>query len=276
MVSRRFRTVARVATYVDDRRREVTRMLPGAVLLVSAAALGQATQAAAEGSAGGAPDAESVPAAPSAAVTIPPAGDASRPVATSPRRRAGPAVVPGLALSFRSDRAPRDARTTARDGSAVFDVRRRLKPAEAFALELREESERYMSRNPFALAPDELADDQHLLRARSRAAAHVLSEAAQAALDVVVGGTIDQRGADRLATTGRYTGFRLDTSPSWTLRRKGLHSSVRLDVPLGVGGLRFRHSRELTQSPAGFDRISTGVTVDPFDESLRFSVTLGF
>jgi hypothetical protein len=184
-----------------------------------------------------------------------------------------------LALSFsarRPDAAPDTERTTSRDGSESFALRGRLKPAAAFALELREESERFLGRNPFALPPDELADDVHVLRGRRRAAEHVLGEAAQAAVSTLVGGAVGRHSDDRLASTGRYTGFRLDSSPSWTVRRKSAQSSVRLDVPLTMTGLRFRHSRELRSAPAGLDRVTTGVFVDPLDESIRFAVTLGF
>jgi hypothetical protein len=259
---------------IDD-----ARMIPGAVVLVSATTFTHVAAAGDLAAMTPVPDPGLLAPTPAVATAAekpgtPPAS--SRLTTGGHRPGATPAPETNLQLSFMAKPAGAidPGHPVSRDGKESFALRARMKPAEAFALELRDESVRYLERGMFALPPDELLDDDYVLRSRGHAAEHVLTAAAEAGLGAFASG-VEKHSEDRLATTGRYMGFRLDSSPSWTLRRKSARSSVRLDVPLTMTALRFRQTRELSNAH-GVKRLSTGVAVDPFDEEIRFSVTLGF
>lgn len=152
-------------------------------------------------------------------------------------------------------------------------------PAQAFAQELRKESQRYLDRGLWANAALEIDEDDYILESRANAAERVLARAAEAGLGVMLESmarsTGEPGGGKSVAQRGNFS-FRLDTNPGWTWRKKSAFSSMRVDIPLTGQGIRFRTSREFASHDKGLKHMTSGVSVDPWDQSIRFGFTLGF
>jgi hypothetical protein len=244
------------------------RALPAALVIVGATAF-SAESRADEAPAAGSDGATERPAA--TAVNLP-----TRPAPTS-LRLAPPLRDRGadMALVLRGGSALSSAEALPlaprRDGGFAP----RLSPAQAFTLELREESLRYLDRSPWSDPLGDVEADDHVRRGRERVAERVLADAAEAALDVALRG-VDRHSQAQAAKTGRSLGLRLAGTPTWSVARRAGGSSLRFDVPLWTSALRFHATRVLPSEPWGIERVQAGVAVDPFDESVRFSIRLGF
>lgn len=187
---------------------------------------------------------------------------------SSPTTQAAPRLA--TTLSFRAH-APAD------ESPAVIPLgrpRTRV-AAHAFASELREEAERYRDSSPWALAPAPMLDDDGVREHRAKAARRCLEDAAEAALEALVTRRAD--GAAKAAMLGSATrsGFRIDGTPSYTIRKRTSGSSMRFDVPLTLSAFRF-HCWRTCGGDGGPERLGTTVSVDPWDESARVAFTIGF
>jgi hypothetical protein len=148
----------------------------------------------------------------------------------------------------------------------------RSRAALAFARALRDESIRFLEVHPWANPTEEMLEDDGVLQSRSRVARRALREAADASLEAVLGG----RAESGLARTGGHSALSLDTTPAWSMRRRAGDSTVRLDVPLAPGALRLRWSRGQHAGPKMPQRMGTHLAMDPFDESVRVVMPLGW
>lgn len=213
-----------------------------------------------------------------------PSAEAPRPARVSALRTLGLPRRPeplSLALAF-TPREGADAEATipgAPSSRPPLRLRPGVSPAQAFAHELRKESQRYTERGLWANAAPELEEDDYVLESRSDAAERVLARAAEAGLGVVLESmarrTGEEGGGKSVGRTGNFS-FRLDTTPGWSWKKRSATSTQRVDIPLTGQGIRWRTTRDFASHDKGIKHLSTGVSIDPWDESIRFGFTLGF
>jgi hypothetical protein len=72
------------------------------------------------------------------------------------------------------------------------------------------------------------------------------------------------------------SGMHVDASPSWTWRRTTSHSGLRFDIPLTPDSLRLHAWRDLRGTNRTPVRFGSGVSVDPFDQSIHAGINLEF
>ena len=157
---------------------------------------------------------------------------------------------------------------------------RELRPSEAMAADLRKkvlESQRVQLYGGLS-DMREFLDDDFMSRERSRAAESVMGSVVEKALAVAFTGGV--RHESSVSVQPEFTtvdrGFKVDASPSWSYKVKAHRSSLRLDLPLTPRPIRLQAWRDLRGTDRTAFRLGGGVSLDPFDQSVRCGLSLEF
>lgn len=156
----------------------------------------------------------------------------------------------------------------------------RLRPTEAMRDQLRKDALESRRAQVFGNLPDmpELLDDDFVLRERSRAAESIMGSVVEKAFAVAFQGDVRHEASVsvRPAFSTVDHGFKVDASPSWSYKVVGSRTGMRLDIPLTPRSFRLHAWRELRGTDRNPQRLGAGVSVDPFDQSIRCGMTLEF
>jgi hypothetical protein len=163
----------------------------------------------------------------------------------------------------------------------IVVVPRRMGAEEAFRLELREETLESRRAQVYGNLPDlpELLEDDYILKERSRAAESIMGSAVEKAFVVAFQG--GRRHETSVSVRPQFTtmvdhGFRVDATPSWSYKVTGVRSGLRFDVPLTPRAVRLHAWRELNGTNRSPQRLGGGISLDPFDQSLRCGLSFEF
>lgn len=157
---------------------------------------------------------------------------------------------------------------------------RELRPSEAMAADLRKKVLESQRVQLYGNLSDmrEFLDDDFMSRERSRAAESVMGSVVEKALAVAFTGGV--RHESSLSVQPEFTtvhrGFKVDASPSWSYKVKAHRSSLRLDLPLTPRPIRLQAWRDLRGTDRTAFRLGGGVSLDPFDQSVRCGLSLEF
>ena len=154
-------------------------------------------------------------------------------------------------------------------------------PGRAFADEMRDEALSSRRAGLYANIPDDfpqLLDDDHIRRMRAGVAESVIGGAFETAVGVAFFGKVQHQHSVTLRPTVTTVaqGIQIDASPSWTWRRIAPRSGVRIDVPMTPNAIRFNAWKELKGTDHSARRLGGGISIDPFDDSIRAGMTLEF
>ena len=156
----------------------------------------------------------------------------------------------------------------------------RLRPTDAMRDELRKDALDSRRAQVFGNLPDmpELLNDDFVLRERSRAAESIMGSAVEKAFAVAFQGRLRHEAVvsvrPEFSTVDH--GFKVDASPSWSYKVVGPRTGMRLDIPLTPRSFRLHAWRELRGTDRNPQRLGAGISVDPFDQSVRCGMTLEF
>ena len=156
-----------------------------------------------------------------------------------------------------------------------------LRPSDALRQELSKralDSRRAQLYGNFTDDMPELLEDDFIRREQARAAESVIGSAVEKALMVAFQGGVRHESSVtfRPEFTTVEHGFKVDASPTWSYKVRALRSGIRFDLPLTPRPLRVQAWRDLRGTDRTPLRLGGGITLDPFDHSVRCSVTLEF
>ena len=154
-------------------------------------------------------------------------------------------------------------------------------PGRAFADEMRDEALSSRRAGLYANIPEDfpqLLDDDHIRRMRAGVAENVIGGAFETAVGVAFFGKVQHQHSVTLRPTVATVahGIEIAASPSWTWRRIAPRSGLRVDVPMTPNAIRLNAWKELKGTDRSACRLGAGVSVDPFDDSVRAGMTLEF
>lgn len=206
---------------------------------------------------------------------IDPPGAVRMPPASAEFRALFLAPVLDTMSSLESSRA---GHVAGHGGAIVLPARRRTR--DRFAAELQGQTLRSRGASVYGnLTEDmaELLDDNTVGRQRSRAARSIIGNTVGAAIGFAFHGEDEQP-----STTVRpdfavvKKGIQFDASPEWTFRRVGPRTGLRIGLPLTPDAFRLKCWRDLRGTDRNPMRLGAGISIDPFDRTIRCGMSFEF